>query len=120
MKGMGGVARVTKTLASRSSMNPTLILVALVVPLSLTLGFMSSGVPQIFFLGLAGLIVLVGLLQIVGFSIFAPHRLDDHKHVENKLLIAQMEARIGQGDQILMLPDEGGELDGNPLLGGGK
>jgi hypothetical protein len=117
MKNLSGIAKITRTLASKSSMNPTLILSAIVVPLAMLFGFLSSGVPQMFFLGIASAVVFVALMQIAGFSIFAPYRLDDHSHIENMLVLSQEQARVRQGDTTLLRPDQT-IIESNPLLEG--
>ena len=118
MQNFDGIAKVTKTLASKSSMNPTLILAAIVVPLSLGFAFFSTGQAQLIFFGMAIAVIAVALLQIVGFSVFSANRLDDHRHTENKLLIAQISGQLGQGDLVKQIPD-GAILIENPQAGKG-
>ena len=114
MQNFDGLAKVTKTLASKSSMNPTLILAAIVVPLSLGFAFCSTGQAQLIFFAMAIAVIAVALLQIVGFSLFAPNRLDDHSHTEKKLIISQISGQLGQGNQVKQIPD-GAVLIENPL-----
>jgi hypothetical protein len=115
-RDMRGIADVTKTLASKSSLNPTLLLAAIVVPVSLVLGYLSEGQAQTFLFGLAAAVVTVALLQIVGFSIFDRNRLDDHKHTENKMIIAQMRPHFGDADGTQFLSEDEGVIIENPVL----
>ncbi|RDS77946.1 hypothetical protein DL238_10270 [Alteriqipengyuania lutimaris] len=118
---MRGVADVTRTLASKSSLNPTLILAAIVVPISLLLSFLSDGQTQLIFFSPAAIVILLAVFQIVWFSIFDRDRLDDHKHTENKMIIAQMRPHFGDSEDTNFIQGDG-ELIENPMLerGDGK
>ena len=116
---MRGIAEVTKTLASKSSLNPTLILAAIVVPISLIFGFFSNGQPQLIFFGFAALVVLLAVFQIIWFSIFDRDRLDDHKHTENKMIIAQMRPHFGNSDDTNFIESDGALVE-NPMLEKGE
>ncbi len=100
-------------------MNPTLLLATIVVPISLILGFFSNGSPQLFFLGIAAIVIFVALLQIIGFSIFDRDRLDDHKHTENKMIIAQMKPHFGDSDETKFIEGDGVLVE-NPMLKKGE
>ncbi|MET1112005.1 MAG: hypothetical protein ABWX67_10820 [Allosphingosinicella sp.] len=102
MQPFEGIARITSTVATKSAMNPTLILAAIVVPLALLLGFNLHGEAQRFLFGLAGIVVTVALLQIVGFSIFSPNHLQDNRHVEEKLRI-EHSSRLGDASQEIVI-----------------
>lgn len=116
IKDLRGIADITKTLASKSSLNPTLILAAIVVPISLILAYFSEGSSQQFFFWIAIAVISVALLQIIGFSFFDRDRLDDHKHTENKMIIAQMRPHFGDADETRFIAEGEGEIIENPIL----
>ena len=60
LKPFEGIASITNTVATKSVMNPTLILAAIVVPISLLLALYLEGSAQVFLLWLAGPVVGIG------------------------------------------------------------
>ncbi len=113
-KPFEGIARITNTVATKSVLNPTLILAAIVVPISLLLGVYLDGEARTFLFGLAGAVVIVALLQIVGFSIFGPNHLQDNRHVEEKLRIENA-SRLGDSKGEIIIDADASRIN-NPQL----
>jgi hypothetical protein len=114
VKPFDGIARLTSTVATKSALNPTLILAAIVVPLALVLGFQLQGDPQFFMFALASAVVGVALLQIIAFSITNPMHLQDNRHVEERLRI-EHSARFGDAKGEIIIESEGRPVN-NPAI----
>ncbi|MFL6856981.1 MAG: hypothetical protein ACJ8EB_03630, partial [Allosphingosinicella sp.] len=104
---------------SSSAMNPTLLMILLCTPWAIPAAYLSQYPANMFFMGLAGLPPLVGLLQIVFFTIFDRDRLQNDKHVENKMLIERIQGQLGDKAGEVTI-DQSSPLSDNPRLLGGE
>lgn len=102
MKPFEGIAKITSTVATKSALNPTLILAAIVVPLCIIFGTQLEGSAQLMLFGMAIAVVAVALLQIIGFSVVNPLHLQDNRHVEERLRI-EHSARIGDSAREIII-----------------
>jgi hypothetical protein len=115
MKDINGIAGVTRSIATSSVINPTLILSAICTPLALSAGYFSDGLIKLFFLIFAAIPPGLACWQIIKFTKQDPDRLQNERHVENKMMISQMGARIGSDGKDMPV-EIGGKLESNPAL----
>ena len=114
-KPFEGIAKITKTVATKSAMNPTLILAGIVVPVSLLVGARLDGWPQEFLFYLSSGVVGVALLQIIGFSLLAPKHLHDNRHVEEMTRIDHA-SRLGDAFHEQIISADAKPVN-NPAIG---
>lgn len=115
MRELDGIAGITRSIATSSALNPTLILAAICTPASLVLSRFSSGYEQVALLAIAGAVPLVALAQIVWFTIKSPDRLQHENHVENKMLISRMGENSNDGARQILI-DNNTILTENPKI----
>ena len=104
MNQFDGLARVTKTVATSTALNPTLMLAALLGLPCFLLGFFSP-VPISYLLDVCGVAVLVtAIWQIIRFTIHDPDRLQNDRHVENKMMISTLGGKFGDEKLEIAIP----------------
>jgi hypothetical protein len=115
MKIPSEMAGVSKHIATSSAMNPTLLLCLICSPICFVLSWMSGDFFRVGFF-LAGLSPLaVGIWQIVRFTLIYPDRLQNDRHVENKMMISRFGSKNGDETLEVLLPATATVVD-NPLL----
>ena len=115
MNSLQGVAGVTKSIATSSALNPTLILCAICTPTMLTAAYFATEPLSLMFSTFAFFPPVIACWQIVRFTLSDTDRLQNERHVENKMIISQQGTRIGSADTDIMLPANE-VLQGNPAL----
>jgi len=109
-----GIAGVSRHIATSSALNPALLLCAICSPICFTLSYFTDGLLRAGFF-LAGITPLtIAAWQIVRFTLNDPDRLQNDRHVENKMLISRFGVRQGEVTHEVIIPPSG-EQGPNPL-----
>lgn len=106
---------VSRHIATSSVLNPTLLLALICSPLSLWLASKSEDALRYLFFVVGVAPIAVGLWQIVKFTNGDPDRLQNDKHVENKMLIGLFGDKASGKPKEILIPHSG-ELIDNPEI----
>lgn len=113
------LASLAKTISTSSAMNPALVLCMIICPLSLVVaGGLFWGnliVPATLFFILGCSPVLVGLWQLVTFTVKDPDRLQREQHVERMTEI-RGQLTVRRGDEVTAVPISN-HLTSNTIVG---
>lgn len=107
------LGQMSKSLRTSSALVPALLLTLICLPIGAAGASLTNPPVQWFFVAVAGLPPLLALLQIGFFTFVDRDRLQNEKHVENKIFLSKVQPEIGDASKVLVL-DQEGKLVENP------
>ena len=115
MQGTDHLAQATKSLKTSSAVAPSLLLTVICTPLGMAASRLSPAPFDLIFAVIAIVPVVLTVIQIVYFTFREPDRLQNERHVEQKMLLSRIPPQMGDHSSVVEL-DSSQNLMVNPMM----